>query len=364
MSIQSTRFRLKLKKVIYIAAIWLFLSIFQVFYDYFIVISFNEDPSVYRLVPILIANSVIGLFAGGLAGLLIINVIEPWLRKLPFWQALFYLFLLYSVSGFLLLSLGNLLFQCIIQGLPPSHPSVLDGVISYLTNVDFAKHFISWGIIFIGTIISILIYDKYGPGNFRNLLLGRYFHPRTEERIFMFLDIRSSTTVAEKLGDRQYFNFIHDFINDATEPIIYARGEIYQYIGDEIVVSWKMENGLEDANCLQCFFAIKMAIEEAKERYQKKYGVIPDFKAGLHYGSVISGEIGTVKKEIAFSGDVLNTASRIQNECNKHQLDLLLSDDLLALLPLDKNYSIKSIGKIQLRGKAEGVGLSTVVEEG
>lgn len=360
MSIQSTKFQLKLKKVIYIAVIWLLISTFQVFYDYLIVISFSQDPSVYRLVPILIANSVIAIIAGFLAGVLIIAYIEPWLRKLPFWQALSYLFILYSIAGFILLSLGNLIFQCITLNLSPIEPAVLDGVKSYLTDVDFLKHFFSWGIIFIGTIVGLLIYDKYGPGNFRNLLLGRYFHPRTEERIFMFLDIRSSTTVAEKIGDRQYFNFIHDFINDATEPILYARGEIYQYIGDEIVVSWKMKNGLEEANCIHCFFAIQIAIQEAKETYLEKYGVIPDFKAGLHFGSVISGEIGTVKKEIAFSGDVLNTASRIQGECNKHQLDLLLSDDLLALLSLDDSYIIKSIGKIQLRGKADGVGLSTI----
>lgn len=360
MSIQTTKYRLKLKKVIYIAAIWFLISTFQVFYDYLIVISFAENPEVYRLVPIFIANSVIAIISGLLAGILIITYIEPWLRRLPFWQALIYLFLLYAFSGFILLSLGNLIFQCIIQGLSPVHPAVIDGVKSYLTDVDFFKHFFSWGIIFIGTIVSLLIYDKYGPGNFRNLLLGRYFHQRTEDRIFMFLDLRSSTSVAEKIGDSRYFNFIRDFINDATEPIIYARGEIYQYIGDEIVVSWKMENGIEEANCVQCFFAIKAAIENEKDLYLEKYGVVPDFKAGLHYGSVISGEIGTVKKEIAFSGDVLNTASRIQGECNKHQLDLLLSDDLVALLPLVDGYLVKSIGQIHLRGKADGVGLSTI----
>ena len=208
-----------------------------------------------------------------------------------------------------------------------------------------------------------MIYDKYGPGNFRNLLLGRYFHPRSEERIFMFLDLRSSTTIAEKLGNRKYFQFLHDFINDATDPILYTKGDIYQYVGDEIVISWTMPNGLQVNNCINCFFDIQAAIQAKSQYYTKEYGYIPEFKAGLHFGSVISGEIGLVKKEIAFSGDVLNTASRIQSECNKHQLDLLLSDELVNLLNLPNNHEVKSIGKIQLRGKAEEVGLSTITRK-
>ena len=67
----------------------------------------------------------------------------------------------------------------------------------------------------------------------------------------MFLDLRSSTAIAEKLGEERYFNFIKDVFKDVTPAIIYAKGEIYQYVGDEIVVSWKMNNGIENANCLQ-----------------------------------------------------------------------------------------------------------------
>jgi len=261
------------------------------------------------------------------------------------------------------MTLGSLVFQSIVLHASVFDAKVLQEVQNFLTGLDFLKLFISWGIIFLGTIVLLMIYDKYGPGNFRNLLLGRYFHPRTEERIFMFLDLRSSTAIAERLGNEKYFRFIHDFIDDATPPILYAQGEIYQYIGDEIVVSWTMPNGLTNHNYLNCFFDVQAAIQAKSTYYLQTYGAIPEFKAGLHYGAVISGEIGTVKKEITFSGDVLNTASRIQSECNKHQLDLLLSDELVNLDPLPANYAGRSIGKISLRGKAEEVGLSTVIQK-
>ena len=111
----------------------------------------------------------------------------------------------------------------IYQGYP-WHSTVLNEVKIFLTGVDFIKYFVFWGCVFLSTVVGLLIYDKYGPGNFRNLLLGKYFHPRIEERIFMFLDIRSSTAIAEKLGNQQYFRFIHDFINDANRTyFIYKR---------------------------------------------------------------------------------------------------------------------------------------------
>lgn len=362
MNFKSTKFQQRSKRIAYIIIGWLLIATIQVFYDFIVATSFTDDPTRFRLVATLISTWATVGIAGFFAGIFIIDKVEPWLRRLPFWKALIQLFLFYIVAGFAMIAAGAIFFQSLVFRSTPLDPVVQQEIKFFLTGLDFLKFFVSWGVIFIGTIILLMIYDKYGPGNFRNLLLGRYFHPREEERIFMFLDIRSSTTIAEKLGDRQFFSFIHDFINDATEPILYTKGEIYQYIGDEIIVSWKMENGLEDANCIACFFEVQAAMQRASKHYLKNYGQIPEFKAGLHFGSVISGEIGAVKKEIVFYGDVLNTASRIQSECNKHELDLLLSDELLGLLNLPMEYKAKSIGKIQLRGKAEGIGLSTVVK--
>jgi len=348
---QSTKYQLKLRKVIYITFAWLCISLFQVFYDYLIVISYTNTPEIFRLPAVVIATMLIAIVSGIVGGLFIVNKVEPWLRSLPFWKALFFLFGFYTITGFSFLALGSLLFQSIVLQSNPFDTVVFDAVKQFLTSLDFLKLYISWGIIFLGTIIFLMIYDKYGPGNFRNLLLGRYFHPRTEDRIFMFLDLRSSTAIAERIGNRAYFQFIHDFINDATAPILYTKGEIYQYVGDEIVVSWKLKNGLEHANCIHCFFEIQATMKAKSKHYLALFDTIPDFKAGFHFGKVISGEIGTVKKELAFSGDVLNTASRIQSECNKHKVDILLSDELLNILSLPAEYEAKSIGKIQLRGK-------------
>ena len=66
--------------------------------------------------------------------------------------------------------------------------------------------------------------------------MSKHLKPKDEKRIFMFLDLKSSTTIAEEIGHRRYFEFISDFIADVTTPILNNHGEIYQYVGDEIVI--------------------------------------------------------------------------------------------------------------------------------
>ncbi len=182
------------------------------------------------------------------------------------------------------------------------------------------------------------------------------------ERIFMFLDMRDSTTIAEKLGHVRYFELLNDFFSDIAEPIAKYKGEIYQYVGDEVVITWNMQKGLFDDHCLHCFFDITETIENLKSRYLKKYSIFPQFKAGMHVGMVSTGSVGTIKKEIIYTGDVLNTASRIENLCNQHQVNLLLSKELVNKLSFSGVYKPKKIGATVLKGKSAETSLFSVVK--
>ena len=176
-------------------------------------------------------------------------------------------------------------------------------------------------------------------------------HPKEEVRIFMFLDLKSSTTIAERLGHFKYYNLLNDFFYDVTDPIIQSKGEIYQYVGDEIVVSWLLGDGIHNMNCIECFFKIVESIKSFSEKYEKHYGVIPEFKAGFHYGIVTTGEVGVKKREMVYTGDVLNTASRIQELCNDYNEKLLISKTLLDHLSIHDKYTVNKIGEITLRGR-------------
>ena len=182
-------------------------------------------------------------------------------------------------------------------------------------------------------------------------------------RIFMFLDMRSSTAIAERLGHVKYFQLLNELYADITDPILYSRGEIYQYVGDEISVSWSLRRGVGRQRCIRCFLNISRKLKARGKHYEERYGLAPIFKAGFHYGPVTTGEVGLVKKERIYSGDVVNTAAHIQNQCNTHGVDNLISQDLVDVLRLPSHFKLREIGSTELKGKRTAIRLWTLVHD-
>ncbi|MGC1633017.1 MAG: adenylate/guanylate cyclase domain-containing protein [Gelidibacter sp.] len=195
--------------------------------------------------------------------------------------------------------------------------------------------------------------NKFGKGVIFKMLIGRYKNPREVDKIFMFLDLKSSTTHAEQLGHLKYSELIQDCFFYLNKIINKYDAEIYQYVGDEAVISWSPKRGVRHLNCINLFFDFERKLKRHSKYYQKKYGVQPEFKAGLHCGKIVISEVGTVKKELAYHGDVINSTSRIQEKCNEYNESLLISDDLLQQLHLTFNYEAISLGEELLEGKTE-----------
>lgn len=237
---------------------------------------------------------------------------------------------------------------------------VTEKLFSYLISFTNLSTLVQLGAALGTSLFYAEISENIGHNILLNFFTGKYHSPTVENRIFMFSDMKSSTTIAEKLGHIKYFELLREYYNDLSAAIIDYSGEIYQYVGDEIVVSWEFEKGVKDNNCIKCFFAMKEDLNKKSEWYLKNFGFAPTFKTGFHYGRVTTGEIGALKKEIIFTGDVLNSTARIQELCNHYKVDLLISDDLLKSLNLNSDYNIKSLGKNELRGKEESKELFTI----
>ncbi|MBF9220494.1 adenylate/guanylate cyclase domain-containing protein [Hymenobacter ruricola] len=214
-----------------------------------------------------------------------------------------------------------------------------------------------YGILSLFTSLLYHLSNKIGRPALLRLLLGRYYHPVLEQRIFLFVDVKGSTALAEELGNERYSQLIRDFFFDMGAPIVAHRGEIYQYVGDEVVVTWEWKTGLKNANCVRCFFAMQQAIDRRRDYYLRTYGTVPAFKAGLHGGLVTATQVGAIKTELVFHGDVLNTTARIEAQCNALRSRLLLSAALYEALPHPAEFRFQALGEYPLRGKAGTVAL-------
>jgi len=243
------------------------------------------------------------------------------------------------------------------------------GLLAYYTSEQY-RDFVLGGrfvaALMILTLVSFLINfvrqlnRMLGPGTLVNLLLGRYHRPVAEERIFMFLDLNNSTAIAAALGPLRFNDFKNDFFHDLAEPVLETRGQIYQYVGDEAVVTWTAERGLRQGNCLRCVFLVSERIHEQKDRYLARYGIVPEFKAGLHGGPVVTAEIGDIKKDIVHSGDTVNTAARVEAQCRPLERRVLVSAALLSQCQVPEELELEDMGERELRGKVEALRLYSV----
>ncbi len=326
------------------------------------------------IIGVLYANFTFGfvlyrVYKGALIGFLITSIsstVEIFVFHPKFKRLNFSIELLTRTLFYILLISFSTIFVVVV------HESIDNntGIITTINGAYFRK-FITGDFIAIflfAVVISLTlnflwqINRMLGKNVLVNVMLGKYRRPKLEQRVFMFLDIKSSTTLGETLGAYEYSSLLQDFFYDITDPVIETKGEVYQYIGDEVVLTWKINKKILFEYSIICFFNIKNKIKMRGDYYIEKYGVVPDFKAGAHWGEAVVTEVGDLKKEIVFHGDTVNTTARIRTEAGQQKRDLIISGTLLSKISdeFKRNIFIEEIGNIKLKGKEKEVNLFSI----
>ncbi len=306
-----------------------------------------EPPDQYFGFSGVIARSLIGgsLF-WGFEILWVPGKRGAFIRRLPFVWAFLVRIAAVAVIVTITGPLGGLLVYGVFD--PFASFRIGPAIYLYVLGVTFVLHTISH-------IVRIV-----GPRVMLNIIFGRYRRPRREHRVFLFLDLKGSTLLAEQLGDLGVQKLIARFFSDITEPILEWGGEVHRYIGDEVVIMWPLNRGIKNASCLRCCLAIQDYIKARAAFYQRVYGAVPEFRIGLHGGPVVAAQCGEIKQEIVFFGDTINTTARIEQYCKTVERDLLVSDVLYDKLPKSTDWVAKSMGAVSLRGRQEKIGLLAV----
>lgn len=310
----------------------------------------NPDTEIAYTLPVLIfaslANAVVGLIIGTLE----VVYLEKRFSNRTLTAKFFYKFLIYLTLFIVIIVILFPIAKSLETGISLLTAEVWQQLGRFLLSFSFLLTLFQLSVRLVLSLIYSAISENLGHQVFLNFFSGKYHQPKIEERIFMFLDMKSSTTIAEHLGHIKYFELLDTYYNIMSDPIINSYGEVYQYIGDEIVISWKPDKGFDQANCIQCFFNIRDRLNEQNEALFNEFGFEIGFKAGIHFGEVTIGEIGALKKEIVFTGDVLNTTARIQSLCKELDSDLLISGAIKEQVP-HADYQYSSKGEIELKGR-------------
>lgn len=294
-----------------------------------------------------------GLILGLVYGLVDVFLDQHWLRKRSYGSVL----LIKAIIHFIIIISLSILFRIEVFNKMDIELTVAEIRSSYNPNIVIMLLYTTLVNFMINFTRQITL--KFGPGNLTRFLTGKFHHPKEETRIFMFLDMKDSTSHAEALGHVEFGQLIQDCFSDLT-IIENRKSEVYQYVGDEAIVYWEVDKGIQELNCVWAYFDFKRRLDNRSGYYLKRYGILPEFKSGMNIGQVTVAEIGDIKRDLAFLGDTMNTAARIQGLCNKLEADLLISEDLHQQLPASKNITRTFVDNLSLRGKRETIAVYSV----
>ena len=354
----------RLKWFLYIIVMWIVVVSLTPVYEYLFL---SNYPDVLETEPMSSYDFKINLFAAmiwGFLGALVFSFTELFylssrLERKPFYQVVLIKVVIYTALLILLNVIISYLYNLLTLGKGWNDPEIMQEVGTFITGYSFWHPLLPFlGLVLI-TLFIMQINQRFSRGELLNLVRGRYFSPKEEVRIFMFLDVKDSTGLAERLGHVFFFEFLNDIFHDITDTILLHQGDIYDYVGDEVIITWTVKEGTRNNNCTRFFEEITKVIDRKAEYYNQKYGEKPRFKAGLHMGQVTIGEVGKIKKQITYSGDVMNTTSRIQSICNEYDESLIVSHQVLEYLD-SKELNLRQLGEVRLKGKSKQVKIAAV----
>ncbi|MEQ9693131.1 adenylate/guanylate cyclase domain-containing protein [Shimia sp. SDUM112013] len=189
-----------------------------------------------------------------------------------------------------------------------------------------------------------------GARTLRNFLLGRYARPVQEKRLFVLADLAGSTEMADRLGDQAALSMITSVFLDIDPMIQRHGGEIHNYVGDEIIMSWPMKKPARNARALRCVAEILTCLDQRRAHYIESFGIAPSLRMGIAGGKVAVGECGWGKRQVVYIGDTINVAKRLQDMCKEHGLAAIMDADLIPEAPIPDGLTPRDLGTVTLRG--------------
>lgn len=189
--------------------------------------------------------------------------------------------------------------------------------------------------------------------------------PAAEEKQIGLLscDISDFTTIAEGQLAYDLVHSLNRFFKQLGDPILANYGVINKYLGDGMLALFGLESPTHDECARQTVRAsLRMlaAAQNLNGYLQDHFGFSFEPRIGLHYGSVLVGQLGHPDKiDFTVIGDAVNTASRIEASNKNHGTRLLASEDLVA--PILPSLEMGRSFEAQLRGRSGSVRLFEIL---
>jgi adenylate cyclase len=207
----------------------------------------------------------------------------------------------------------------------------------------------------LGVNFLIQVSNLLGPRTLINFFTGRYHRPRQENRFVLFVDITGSTSLAERLGGLGIHRFLDQTFRLLSGPVVDYRGEVLGYVGDGLIVTWPETTGAVDARPLRCFLSMRETLQRAAPRLLREFGAAPAIRGSLHFGPVIIGEIGDIKRAIVCNGDTMNAAARLEELSRTVDGGFLVARAAIERFDRAPPIGLRDLGTVPIRGRIDAI---------
>ena len=180
----------------------------------------------------------------------------------------------------------------------------------------------------------------------------------------LFMDIRSFTSISEKMPPRDLLNWLNNYLEAMTDCIMDHGGVVDKYIGDAIMAVFGVpfchseypEIQKDALNAVAACIAMHDKLHELNQQLRVDRKPLIKFGIGLHTGQLVAGTVGGSRRlNYSVIGDAVNVAARLE-AMNKE----IVSDSPFNLLVTGRTFAYvrdryegQKVGSIQLRGKKE-----------
>ena len=174
----------------------------------------------------------------------------------------------------------------------------------------------------------------------------------------LFSDIRSFTSISEKMTPKENFSFLNSYLNQMSPIIRENKGYIDKFMGDGVMALFK--NSANDA--------VKAAIE--MQKYLIQYNA-SSFKnkthkinigIGINTGEMMLGTLGeTNRMEGSVISDAVNLASRLEGLTKNYKAGIIISEETYKNINKDL-FAIRFIDLVAVKGKNKAIKIFEVFD--
>jgi adenylate cyclase len=190
--------------------------------------------------------------------------------------------------------------------------------------------------------------------------------PQEKEITIFFSDIRGFTSISEKLANpKKLIKLLNFYMTPMVENITKHKGTIDKFIGDAIMAYWNapvnIKNHADEA--VSCAIEQIKILKKLNIDIKKEFNIELNIGIGINTGLATIGEMGSSgRADYTVIGDSVNLASRLEGLNKIYKTHILISE--YTLISLKKNYIIREIDLVRVKGKNKPVKIYEVIDFG